>query len=133
MRPEASLTLNAAQLASEDDLKQAIRDFTGYKPPGDDEDKPAASDLPPPRFDAVLFAGSADFALRVAPVLAYYDADPERVLYLGNAQWNQRRILIEPSLQGGLFASRPTGLDENFNAVDIGLARPSRRPGKAEF
>ncbi len=117
MRPEASLTLNAAQLASEDDLKQAIRDFTGYKPPDDDEDKPAASDLPPPRFDAVLFAGSADFALRVAPVLAYYDADPERVLYLGNAQWNQRRILIEPSLQGGLFASRPTGLDENFNAL----------------
>ena len=117
MRPEASLTLNAAQLASEDDLKQAIRDFTGYKPPEDDEDKPAASELPPPRFDAVLFAGSADFALRVAPVLAYYDADPERVLYLGNAQWNQRRILIEPSLQGGLFASRPTGQDENFNAL----------------
>ena len=117
MRPEVSLTLNAAQLASEDDLKQAIRDFTGYKPPEDDEDKPAASELPPPRFDAVLFAGSADFALRVAPVLAYYDADPERVLYLGNAQWNQRRILIEPSLQGGLFASRPTGQDENFNAL----------------
>ena len=117
MTPEASLTLTADQLASEDDLKQAIRDFTGYAPPEEGEDKPAASELPPPRFDAVLFAGSADFALRVAPVLAYYDADPERVLYLGNAQWNQRRILIEPSLQGGLFASRPTGQDENFNAL----------------
>ena len=73
--------------------------------------------MPPPRFDAVLFAGSADFALRTAPVLAYYDADPERVLYLGNAQWNQRRILMEPSLQGGLFASRPTDRDDAFNAL----------------
>lgn len=117
MRPEVSLTLNADQLASEDELKQAIRNFTGYKPPEEDEEKPASSELPPPRFDAVLIAGSADFALRVAPVLAYYDADPERMLYLGNAQWNQRRILIEPSLQGGLFASRPTGQDDNFNAL----------------
>ena len=64
----------------------------------------------------MLFAGSADFALRTAPVLAY-DADPERVLYLGNAQWNQRRILMEPSLQGGLFTSRPTDRDEAFNAL----------------
>ena len=115
--PEDFMTLSADQLASEDDLKAAVKQFTGYEQPEDDEDRPAASDLPPPRFDAVLFAGSADFALRTAPVLAYYDADPERVLYLGNAQWNQRRILMEPSLQGGLFASRPTDQDESFNAL----------------
>ncbi|MEC7237735.1 MAG: penicillin-binding protein activator, partial [Pseudomonadota bacterium] len=112
LKPEDFITLSAEQLASEDQLKAAIRQFTGYTPPEEDEDTPAASELPPPRFDAVLFAGSADFALRTAPVLAYYDADPERVLYLGNAQWNQRRILMEPSLQGGLFASRPTDRDE---------------------
>ena len=63
------------------------------------------------------FAGSADFALRTAPVLAYYDVDSERVLYLGNGQWNQQRILMEPSLQGGVFASRPTGRDEAFTAL----------------
>lgn len=117
LKPEDFITLSADQLASEDQLKAAIRQFTGYTPPEEDEDTPAASELPPPRFDAVLFAGSADFALRTAPVLAYYDADPERVLYLGNAQWNQRRILMEPSLQGGLFASRPTDRDEAFNAL----------------
>ena len=115
--PEDFMTLSSDQLASEDELKAAVKRFTGYTPPEDDEDTPAASELPPPRFDAVLFAGSADFALRTAPVLAYYDADPERVLYLGNAQWNQRRILMEPSLQGGLFASRPTDRDESFNAL----------------
>ena len=117
LEPEDFVTLTAAQLASEDELKDAVKRFTGYTPPADDEETPAASELPPPRFDAVLFAGSADFALRTAPVLAYYDADPERVLYLGNAQWNQRRILMEPSLQGGLFASRPTDRDDAFNAL----------------
>ena len=117
LEPEDFVTLTAAQLASEDELKDAVKRFTGYTPPAVDEETPAASELPPPRFDAVLFAGSADFALRTAPVLAYYDADPERVLYLGNAQWNQRRILMEPSLQGGLFASRPTDRDDAFNAL----------------
>ena len=115
--PEDFVTLTPAQLADEDSLKAAVKTFTGYQPPEDDEDTPASFELPPPRFDAVLFAGSADFALRTAPVLAYYDADPERVLYLGNAQWNQRRILMEPSLQGGLFTSRPTDRDEAFNAL----------------
>ena len=115
--PEDFVTLSPAQLADEDSLKAAVKTFTGYQPPEDDEDAPASFELPPPRFDAVLFAGSADFALRTAPVLAYYDADPERVLYLGNAQWNQRRILMEPSLQGGLFTSRPTDRDEAFNAL----------------
>ncbi|MGC6454178.1 MAG: penicillin-binding protein activator [Candidatus Puniceispirillaceae bacterium] len=115
--PEDFITLTPPQLADEDELKAAVRTFTRYQPPDEDEEAPASFELPPPRFDAVLFAGSAEFALRTAPVLAYYDADPERVLYLGNAQWNQRRILMEPSLQGGLFASRPTDRDDAFNAL----------------
>ena len=127
LRPEDSLTLTSTMLADEDQLKSAIRAFTGYKPPADDEKAPAFVDLPPSRFDALLFAGSADFALRTAPVLAYYDADPERVLYLGNAQWNQQRILTEPSLQGGIFASRPTARDAAFN--DLWSAVWDSRPG----
>ena len=126
LRPEDRLTLTSAMLADEDQLKSAIRSFTGYKAPGEDEKAPAFSDLPPSRFDALIFAGSADFALRTAPVLAYYDADSERVLYLGNAQWNQQRILTEPSLQGGVFASRPTGRDEIFNGLwsEVWTSRP---------
>jgi ABC-type branched-subunit amino acid transport system substrate-binding protein len=126
LRPVESLTLTASMLADEDQLKSAIRSFTGYQPPATNETAPAFADLPPARFDALLFAGSADFALRTAPVLAYYDADPERVLYLGNAQWNQQRILTEPSLQGGVFVSRPTGRDDAFNRLwsDIWPSRP---------
>jgi ABC-type branched-subunit amino acid transport system substrate-binding protein len=117
LRPEEMLTLTSAMLADEDQLKAAIRNFTGYESPADDETAPAFADLPPSRFDALLFAGNADFALRTAPVLAYYDADSERVLYLGNGQWNQQQILTEPSLQGGVFASRPTGRDDAFTAL----------------
>lgn len=126
MTPEVVQTLSPAQLASEDQLKAAIQTFTGYKPPAEDEEAPAFADLPPPRFEAVVFAGGAEFALRTAPVLAYYDADSERVLYLGNAQWNQRRLLMEPSLHGALFASRPTDQDERFNGLwtDIWDSRP---------
>jgi len=126
LRPVESLTLTGAMLEDEDQLKSAIRNFTGYQPPAEDETAPAFADLPPSRFDALLFAGSAGFALRTAPVLAYYDADPERVLYLGNAQWNQQRILTEPSLQGSVFASRPTGRDDAFNSLwsDVWPSRP---------
>jgi len=126
LRPEDTLTLTGAMLADEDQLKSAIRRFTGYRAPAENEKAPAFSDLPPSRFDALIFAGSADFALRTAPVLAYYDADSERVLYLGNAQWNQQRILTEPSLQGGVFASRPTGRDDIFNGLwsEVWATRP---------
>ena len=126
LTPEVMQTLTQAQLAADDQLKTAIREFTGYVPLEEDEEAPAFADLPPPRFDAVVFAGGAEFALRTAPVLAYYDADSERVLYLGNAQWNQRRLLMEPSLYGALFASRPTGQDDRFNTLwaDIWESRP---------
>lgn len=117
LQPEVSMTLGAAVLADEDSLKASVRNFTGYVPPAEDEETPAFADLPPARFDALLFAGSADFALRTAPVLAYYDADPERVLYLGTTQWNQQRILNEPSLQGGVYTFRPTGRDDSFNSL----------------
>ena len=117
LQPEVSMTLGAAVLADEDSLKASVRNFTGYVAPADDEETPAFADLPPARFDALLFAGSADFALRTAPVLAYYDADPERVLYLGTTQWNQQRILNEPSLQGGVYTFRPTSRDDSFNSL----------------
>ncbi len=126
LRPVDTLTLTGGMLADEDQLRSASRSFTGYQPPAANETAPAFVDLPPARFDALLFAGSADFALRTAPVLAYYDADPERVLYLGNAQWNQHRILTEPSLQGGVFTSRPTARDDAFNRLwsDIWPSQP---------
>ncbi len=107
---EDSMVLRSQALESEDLLKRAIRKFSRYVAPVEGE---VVSERPPV-FDALIFAGGANFALRTAPVLAYYDLGSDAVMYLGNAQWNQRQILSEPSLQKGLFAFRPSNTDDQF-------------------
>ena len=110
LKPEALQILSDEDLADENNLKAAIRNFTRYVPPLEGE---MIGESP---FDAVVFAGDPAFALRTAPVLAYYDVGPDRALYLGNALWNQTQLLVEPSLQGGLFARRPSDLDLRFDS-----------------
>lgn len=105
-----SIVLKDNALESEDMLKRAIKNFSRYEPPSEKELTPKK----PPVFDALIFAGGAEFALRTAPVLAYYDLGSDTIMYLGNAQWNQQRILSEPSLQNGLFAFRPSNTDDQF-------------------
>ncbi len=118
-----SMVLRKQGLESEDLLKRAIRNFSRYVAPVEDEVVPER----PAVFDALIFAGGAEFALRTAPVLAYYDLGSDAVMYLGNAQWNQRQILSEPSLQKGLFAFRPSNTDDQF--VAKWTAVWSDRPG----
>ena len=110
LKPEAVRVLSDGEFAVETNLKNAIRDFTRYVPPIE------GAPLPDSPFDAVIFAGDPEFALRTAPVLAYYDVGPDRALYLGNALWNQQQLLSEPSLQGALFSTRPSNLDLRFDA-----------------
>ncbi len=110
LKAEAEQLLNNEELNDENNLKKAIRRFSRYVPSAE------KGTLPESPFDVVIFAGDPDFALRIAPVLAYYDLGPDRALYLGNSLWDQQPILSEPSLQGGLFASRPTGMDGEFNS-----------------
>ena len=110
LQPEAVRILTDAEVNDENSLKQAIREFSRYQPPAPDA-LPGESP-----FDAVIFAGDPAFALRTAPLLAYYDVGPDRALFLGNALWNQDQLLNEPSLQGGVFAIRPSQFDAKFNA-----------------
>ena len=58
-------------------------------------------------FDAVVFAGDPAFALRTAPVLAYYDVGPDRALYLGNALWNQTQLLVNHHCKAGSLQDGP--------------------------
>ena len=109
---EDSMVLREQALDSEDLLKRAIRKFSRYVAPVED----GVVAERPPVFDALILAGGAEFALRTAPVLAYYDLGSDAVMYLGNAQWNQSQILSEPSLQKGLFAFRPSNTDDQFVA-----------------
>lgn len=117
LKPRAVRVLSNAELANENKLKQAIREFTEYQPPAPDE-LPAESP-----FDTVIFAGDPEFALRTAPLLAYYDVGPDRALFVGNALWNQTQLLNEPSLQGGVFATRPSQHDEKFKASWLEISR----------
>ena len=109
-KTEEIAILSADDLADETMLKRKIRSFARYKAPSDDEDV-LVIESP---YDAVVFAGGPSFALRTAPVLAYYDVGPDNSLYLGTALWNQNQLLSEPSLQGSIFAKRPSVADPVF-------------------
>ena len=109
-KTEEIAILSRDDLADETMLKRKIRTFARYQEPKDDEDI-LVTKAP---YDAVVFAGSPSFALRTAPVLAYYDVGPDNSLYLGTALWNQNQLLSEPSLQGGIFAKRPSVADPVF-------------------
>lgn len=109
-KTEEIAILSGDDLADETMLKRKIRNFARYKPPAEDEEVLIAESP----YDAVVFAGGPSFALRTAPVLAYYDVGPDNSLYLGTALWNQNQLLSEPSLQGGIFAKRPSVADPVF-------------------
>ena len=56
-------------------------------------------------FDALLVAASGNALAVLAPLLPYYNLDPEAVRYLGTALWKDPEILGEPSLVNALFAA----------------------------
>lgn len=97
--PAALTILPPDVLADEPALKSAIKDFSRYVAPEE-----GVTDLPPPPYDAVILAGDADFVLRTAPVLAYYDLGPSQVTFVGTDLWTRSDLLREPSLQGSFVA-----------------------------
>ncbi len=99
INPAAVSILTPAVLADESSLKDNIKAFSLYIPP-----KEETSELQPAPYDAVILAGNADFVLRTAPVLAYYDLGPSRVTYIGTDLWTRDDLLREPSLQGSVIA-----------------------------
>lgn len=98
--------------ADDEGLVASLKDFTHYKPLDDNE---FITDIPPP-YDAVILAGGADFVLKVAPLLSYYDLGPDRVLYLGTDLWASAGLLGEPSLQGSYISTINPSLREAFGA-----------------
>ncbi len=97
--PAAVTILTPAVLADEPVLKETIKGFSLYISP-----KEETAELQPAPYDAVILAGNAEFVLRTAPVLAYYDLGPSRVTYVGTDLWTRAELLREPSLQGSIIA-----------------------------
>ena len=103
--------------ADDEKLVEQLKAFARYKPLEEDE---LVDDIPPP-YDSVIIAGGADFVLKVAPLLSYYDLGPDRVNYLGTDLWANAGLLGEPSLQGAYIATITPDLRAIFGARYDGL------------
>lgn len=66
------------------------------------------------RFDALVLPDFGDRLLAIAPLLPYYDVDPNRIRFLGTALWDDIRVTREPALIGGWFAAPPPEAREPF-------------------
>ena len=65
----------------------------------------AAEALEPVPFDAVIVPEGGELLRTVAPLLPYYEIDPNTVRILGTGLWNDPSILREPPLQNAWFAA----------------------------
>ena len=98
-------------LMDEKALRQSIKNLTGWLPPS------STGKVKLPKYDMVLLAGHEAFSLRVAPVLSWYDLDPEKVQFIGPSTWNNAAILQEPSLKNGWFADVPQDNQNRFQQI----------------
>ena len=105
------LVINDDVLMDEKSLRQSIKTLTGWLPPSSTGERKL------PKYDMVLLAGHDAFSLRVAPVLSWYDLDPEQVLFIGPSSWNNAAILQEPSLKNGWFADVPQDNQNRFQQI----------------
>ncbi|HEX2113665.1 MAG TPA: penicillin-binding protein activator [Alphaproteobacteria bacterium] len=67
------------------------------------------------RFDSLVLPDFGDRLLSIAPLLPYYDIDPNRIRLLGTSLWDDMRVTREPALIGGWFAAPPPEAREPFN------------------
>ncbi len=67
-----------------------------------------------PPFEAIMLPVGGQTLLTMAPLLAYYDIDPEEVQFMGTALWDDPRFGREVTLRGGWFAAPAPGLWQEF-------------------
>ena len=115
--------------ADDAQLVEKLKAFARYKPLEEDE---LIDDIPPP-YDSVIIAGGADFVLKVAPLLSYYDLGPDRVNYLGTDLWANAGLLGEPSLQGAYIATIRPDLRDVFGARYDGLYQARGTSSEGSF
>ncbi len=102
------LTISDETRSSEATLRKTVRDFTRWRKSSNSNRSRV------PEFDLVIMAGDNAFSLGVAPVLAWYDLDPEKVRYMGTSIWDDAATLQEPSLSGAWYANAPSDQHGRF-------------------
>ena len=66
------------------------------------EKKESLGDVP---FDALFFPEGGQLLKSIAPLLLFYDIDPQKVRFLGSGLWDEAQIGREEPLIGGWFAA----------------------------
>jgi len=56
-------------------------------------------------FEAIILPEGGVPLRSLAPLLPYYDIDPEQVQFLGTSLWHKEEVVREPALNGGIFAA----------------------------
>lgn len=72
-------------------------------------------------FDALVIAEGGLRLQTIAPMLPFFDVDPDDVRFLGTGLWNERGIGREPALVGGWFAGPSPAEGERFRTRYKGL------------
>jgi branched-chain amino acid transport system substrate-binding protein len=106
------------------DLTRVVQRFAGVTglPPGTPPPQPKppapgalAPEAPaPPPFDAVLLPEGGSRLRALAPLLPYYDVDPDQVHFLGTGLWDEPGLGTEPALVNGWYAAPPPGARGDF-------------------
>lgn len=91
-----------------DDVRQEVRFLRSLRDDVTDEIAEKLEDaevMEGVSFDAVLVPEGGALMRTLAPLLPFYEIDPNRVKLLGTGLWNDVGLLGEPPLQGGWFAA----------------------------
>jgi len=80
-------------------------------------------------FEAIILPEGGVPLRSLAPLLPYYDIDPEKVQFLGTSLWHKEEVVREPALNGGVFAApdqmaRQSFLDNYDRQFDVWLRWP---------
>lgn len=66
-------------------------------------------------FDALLIPEGGALLKSIAPVLPFYEIDPQKVKFLGTGLWDDDSLLREPALQNAWFSGVPRAGILEFN------------------
>ncbi len=66
-------------------------------------------------FEAIMLPESGTALRSLAPLMPYYDIDPDQVQFLGTSLWHKEEVVREPALNRGIFAGPDQDAQQNFN------------------
>ena len=65
-------------------------------------------------FEAIMLPEGGVPLRSLAPLLPYYDIDPDQVQFLGTSIWHKEDVVREPAINGGIFAGPDQTARQNF-------------------